>query len=140
MESKIEKEANELFEVGVSKKELFYLIGTEEWNWTKTDSTGYDTEQSSDYGDDPAYDYTFFSGRLFSCETDCPICGGQSSLHVTSGLVDWISAPAKDWVCLSCGNGGDIVGQHGEGDISPRFEGDDDYYLVPRCIIVSVEE
>ncbi|MDD5487109.1 MAG: hypothetical protein RBS96_09285 [Dehalococcoidales bacterium] len=106
-------------------KEIFYLVETPEWRFDLTD--GGDGTTFYDYSQD---------GRLFSAKADCPICNTAKSIIVSASYSD--EPVIRDWVCLCCGRGGELLGRtYGVARLIPRGDEDNDWYELPAYIVIS---
>jgi hypothetical protein len=87
--------------------EEFFLIHITDWEWMKSENL--DNDNSELFYDESQ------DGRMFCSEKNlCPDCDYHAVIVTASAGYEHNDNPiAKDWVCLRCGIGGDVVGCHG---------------------------
>lgn len=113
--------------------EDYFLIKTIQWEWTQTEDLSEDEPE-------PFYDFDPENGRLFVSEKhDCPVCRSEKSLGVVASFMDEISGKAFEWCCLACGLVGDISWSTGQGELVPRDEEDDHFFVLPSHVVIKVE-
>ena len=107
-----------------TRQEKFYLVEIAWWAWSLTEDVSLDEEKEF-------YDYSP-GGRLFeSSPCKCPICEGYE-LFVSASVEGCI-----DWHCRDCDTIGYVHGAHGESVLIPKENGDDEYHILPQCIVIS---
>lgn len=108
-----------------AKEDKIFLVKLGPWEWSKTETVD----------DEPEYDFNP-GGRLFVCVADCPFCGCEDTLQVCASAHGDVDTWVRDYCCLSCGEGGNISGRYGEGELKPRDEHDDHYFLLPSHVVI----